>query len=129
MKRNNKKGFTIVELVIVIAVIAILSAVLIPTFGSVISDANKTAAQQEARNAYTSYIQANKSNSTNLDKDLVIVVDGAYYFTVVDGQLLYTSTAHANSNDSVYTSGNAVFHTLTKCAANTTCESCYPTAD
>ena len=35
MKRNNKKGFTIVELVIVIAVIAILSAVLIPSFGGV----------------------------------------------------------------------------------------------
>ena len=32
MKKSNKKGFTIVELVIVIAVIAILAAVLIPTF-------------------------------------------------------------------------------------------------
>ena len=52
MKRNNKKGFTIVELVIVIAVIAILSAVLIPTFGSVINDANAVAAKQEARNGY-----------------------------------------------------------------------------
>ena len=30
MKHTNKKGFTIVELVIVIAVIAILAAVLIP---------------------------------------------------------------------------------------------------
>ena len=86
MKRNNKKGFTIVELVIVIAVIAILSAVLIPTFGSVISDANKTAAQQEARNAYTSYIQANKTNAGALDADLVVKVDG-YYFEVEAGQL------------------------------------------
>ena len=39
MKRNNKKGFTIVELVIVIAVIAILAAVLIPTFSSIIKKA------------------------------------------------------------------------------------------
>ena len=31
---RNRKGFTIVELVIVIAVIAILAAVLIPTFSS-----------------------------------------------------------------------------------------------
>lgn len=30
--KKNKKGFTIVELVIVIAVIGILAAVLIPTF-------------------------------------------------------------------------------------------------
>ncbi len=40
MKKANKKGFTIVELVIVIAVIAILAAVLIPTFSSLIEKAN-----------------------------------------------------------------------------------------
>ncbi|MBQ8414380.1 MAG: type II secretion system protein [Clostridia bacterium] len=55
MKRNNKKGFTIVELVIVIAVIAILSAVLIPTFGGIVDKANKSAAEQMARNGYTEY--------------------------------------------------------------------------
>ena len=38
--KNNKKAFTIVELVIVIAVIAILAAVLIPTFSSLIEKAN-----------------------------------------------------------------------------------------
>lgn len=48
-KLNNKKGFTIVELVIVIAVIAILAAVLIPTFSSVVSQANASAAQQQAK--------------------------------------------------------------------------------
>lgn len=42
MKKSTKKGFTLVELVIVIAVIAILSAILIPTFGNVISNANET---------------------------------------------------------------------------------------
>lgn len=40
MKKANKKGFTIVELVIVIAVVAILAAVLIPTFVSVVNKAN-----------------------------------------------------------------------------------------
>mgnify|MGYP004699358877 CR=1 FL=1 len=40
MKKTNKKGFTIVELVIVIAVVAILAAVLIPTFVSVVNKAN-----------------------------------------------------------------------------------------
>ncbi len=40
MNKKLKKGFTIVELVIVIAVIAILSAVLIPTFGGLIKKAN-----------------------------------------------------------------------------------------
>ena len=47
MKKNmNKKGFTIVELVIVIAVIAILAAVLIPTFVSLVNKANLSADKQ-----------------------------------------------------------------------------------
>ena len=52
MKRNSKKGFTIVELVIVIAVIAILAGVLIPTFSGIVEKANKSAALQEAQNVY-----------------------------------------------------------------------------
>ena len=35
MKNNNKKGFTLVELVIVVAVMAVLVAVAIPTIGSI----------------------------------------------------------------------------------------------
>ena len=53
MKRNNKKGFTIVELVIVIAVIAVLAAVLIPTFASLIKKANESADIQAARQMNT----------------------------------------------------------------------------
>ena len=50
--KNNKKGFTIVELVIVIAVIAILAGVLIPTFSGIVEKAQESAAIQEATNAY-----------------------------------------------------------------------------
>ena len=50
---HSKKGFTIVELVIVIAVVAILAAVLIPTFSSII----ETAKLSNDRNFVT---QANK---------------------------------------------------------------------
>lgn len=39
--KNSKKGFTLVELIIVVAVIALLAAVLIPTFSSLISKANQ----------------------------------------------------------------------------------------
>ena len=55
MKKMNKKGFTIVELVIVIAVIAILAAVMIPTFSNVVSKAQTSAAIQQAKNDYTTY--------------------------------------------------------------------------
>lgn len=49
MKSNKKNAFTIVELVIVIAVIAILAAVIIPVFSSIINSANNAAAQIELR--------------------------------------------------------------------------------
>ena len=53
--KKLKKGFTITELVIVIAVIAILAAVLIPTFANVINNANESAAMQEARSEWSNF--------------------------------------------------------------------------
>ena len=49
MKNLKKKGFTIVELVIVIAVIAVLAAVLIPTFVNLTRKANQSADIQATR--------------------------------------------------------------------------------
>ena len=51
--KNTRKGFTITELVIVIAVIAILAAVLIPTFSNLIKKANMSADQQAVRQMNT----------------------------------------------------------------------------
>lgn len=84
MKRNNKKGFTIVELVIVIAVIAILAGVLIPTFASVVSNANESKALQNATNTLKAYI----ADYADTDEviDLYILVDGQY-FDVTNGKL------------------------------------------
>lgn len=47
---RNKKGFTVVELVVVIAVIAILAAVLIPTFAALVKKANISVDIQLAAN-------------------------------------------------------------------------------
>ena len=46
MINSRKKGFTLVELVIVIAVVAILAAVLIPTFSNLVKKANVSADTQ-----------------------------------------------------------------------------------
>lgn len=56
MKRRNQKGFTIVELVIVIAVIAVLAAVLIPTFSSLINKANESSDISAVRNMNSALI-------------------------------------------------------------------------
>ena len=53
MKNVKKKGFTIVELVIVVAVIAILAAVLIPTFSDLIKKANMSSDEVAVRNMNT----------------------------------------------------------------------------
>ena len=86
MKKMNKKGFTIVELSIVIAVIAILSAVLIPTFTGIVKNAQNSAAIQDAQNAYTQYVA-----NTNLDQedpasDAVYKIEDDKYVALDDGK-------------------------------------------
>lgn len=93
--KRNKKGFTIVELVIVIAVIAILAAVLIPTFANVSEKAQQSAAMQAARNEYEVYL-AEYAQDLDGEQDLVIV-KGDYAFKVTDGQFNPEAEEAANS--------------------------------
>ena len=98
MKKNNKKGFTIVELVIVIAVIAILAAVLIPTFTGVTERAKESAAMQNARNAWMNYVSAN-ADQPGYKENICIestVDDKVYYFHVVDGEFKTEAVAAPN---------------------------------
>ena len=97
--KMNKKGFTIVELVIVIAVIAILAGVLIPTFSGLVGKAQDSAVIQEARNKYTEYVGMHDySDGTSPAQNIVIELgDGAdvKYVTVIGGKLVdkvYKST-------------------------------------
>ncbi|MBQ8448349.1 MAG: type II secretion system protein [Clostridia bacterium] len=80
MKNTNKKGFTIVELVIVIAVIAILAAVLIPTFVGLVNKANQAADQQVAKNmnvALANYSAENGAPETF--EEVLLAVEEAGY--------------------------------------------------
>ena len=80
IKRNNKKGFTIVELVIVIAVIAILAAVLIPTFAGIIRKANISADTQLVKNMNTALAADEAVNGPAEDfNDVIAIVKDAGY--------------------------------------------------
>ena len=85
--KNNRKGFTITELVIVIAVIAILAAVLIPTFSSIIKKANKSSDLQAARSIYTEYTANVDYATEEAERDIVVKVDDDSYLIVDDGKM------------------------------------------
>ena len=80
MKNSNKKGFTIVELVIVIAVIAILAAVLIPTFSSLVKKANLSSDKQAVRemNIALKASEAKNGKPENIDQAMKVIADAGY---------------------------------------------------
>ena len=97
---KNRKGFTIVELVIVIAIIAILAAVLIPTFASLIQKANISKDTQVIRNLNTAIATATEKPETMRDA-LKIAAEAGYLVDKIN--------AAANGNDILWDSENKVF--------------------
>lgn len=77
MMKNTRKGFTITELVIVIAVIAILAAVLIPTFASLIKKANMSSDEQAAREMNTALQSASATTKPTSLKEVVDILEEA----------------------------------------------------
>ncbi len=77
--KKKKKGFTLIELMAVIAIIAILAAVLVPTVSGYINRAKKTAIITECRtvmNAIETY-NATVSESSKIDTNLKTKIENA----------------------------------------------------
>ena len=60
--KTKKKGFTLVELVIVVAVIAVLSAILIPTIGCFVEDAKETSDMTTVKTLNTALVRYEAEN-------------------------------------------------------------------
>ena len=96
MKLNKRKGFTIVELVIVIAVIAILAAVLIPNISNLVKKANASADESLVRNLNTALSMDVEKHQT-MDAALEAALkNGGYELTTIvtknkDNKILWDS--------------------------------------
>ena len=100
MRNTNKKGFTIVELVIVVAVIAILAAVLIPTFSGIIRKANVS-----KDNQLIAHLNTALAADVDGDKTMAGAIAAAEEFGYDVGKI----NAKANGNEILWDSVANVF--------------------
>ncbi|WP_436513130.1 type II secretion system protein [Clostridium thermobutyricum] len=66
IKNKKKKGFTLIEMVAVVAIIGILAAILVPKITGYINEAKKTAVIDQARKVAQAYETAKMKNTLEL---------------------------------------------------------------
>ena len=102
---KNKKAFTVVELVIVIAIIAILAAVLIPTFASLIKKANVSKDQQLIRNLNTALATSQAERNNKPHANMTEALEAAEKFGYEVGKINTSGT----DNEILWDSKNDLF--------------------
>lgn len=98
-KNLKKKGFTLIELVIVIAIIGILAAVLVPQYTGFTDRANNVQALTDAKQIATAYDVLALEGKT-FDKDAVLKLagldgstDGSLTMDITSGSFTWTITS------------------------------------
>ena len=116
-KLSKKKGFTLMEMMIVVAIIAIMIAIIIPTFTGALNKARATTDEANLRAYYATVVAKNILGEGNLPDagDITSVeVDGVTYklygkATIAhtgDGNITITYTGPDNSSTTIPGGGN-----------------------
>jgi type IV pilus assembly protein PilA len=124
-KKNNKKAFTLIELIVVIAIIGVLVAILVPTMNGFVSDAQDATALANARTVY-SVGQAEIAFSLTNDGKYPSDAD---LKTAIDGQLANLDGTYVLTyNDTTGDLSKVVFTMKTGGATGTYPQEAAPTA-
>ena len=108
LRGSNEKGFTLIELMIVIAIIGILAAIAIPNFVSYRQRSYNSAAQSDLKNAVTAQEAYYVDNSRYADTTAELG-DGGWVqtskvtFSLAGNALGYTMTALHTSGTETWT--------------------------
>lgn len=103
IKERKTKGFTLVELIIVIAIIAILAAIAIPKFGEITRNANKKADLAAAKNIHgivAQHLAEDQTYSATSSDDIKSEIDGEKADSKITGNA-FTITIDSNKNITV----------------------------
>lgn len=93
-KRNNKKGFTLAELLIVVAIIAVLVAISIPIFTSQLEKSREAVDMANIRSAYA---EVSADVLTDPKSPTTETTNGGYKIKYESG--VYTATVTAKQTD------------------------------
>ncbi len=88
MKKSNKKGFTLVELVVVIAIIGVLAAILVPSMMGYVKKSRLKTANANAKTAYNAvatYVADMETAGTPVISNGTFSGGGAYTATSATG--------------------------------------------
>ena len=105
MIEKNQKGFTLIELMVVIAIIGILAAIAIPQFNSYRKRALDSSAQSDLRNAATAQEAYYVDETTYCSTTSTLI--GATYGLYLSDKIVFTITS---ANASTYVMG--AYHPL-----------------